>query len=52
MDRETYVIAMPCYDIERRVLLCTLEELSTELINYLPSILVDFVFGLWVEEIT
>ncbi len=53
MTREkTYVIAMPRYDVERRMLLCALEKFPTELVNDLPSVLVDFIFGLWMEEIT
>lgn len=47
-----HIVAMPGYYVKRRVLLCALEELPTQLINYLPAFLLNFILGHWVQEVS
>lgn len=42
---------MPGNNIKRRVILGALEELATHLVDDLPWLLLDLVFGSWVHEI-
>lgn len=43
---------MPCYNIERGVVLSALEELAAELVNNFPRFMLNFVLGKRVEEIS
>ena len=43
---------MPCYYVEGAVILFTLEELATKLVDYFPGLFLNFIFRHWVEEVT
>lgn len=43
---------MPCYNIKWRVALGALEELASKLVDNLPSLLLDLVLSLGIEEVS
>lgn len=43
---------MPCNHVERRVLLRALEELAAQLVHNFPRRLLDFIFGLRMQEVS
>jgi len=45
------IVPMPCHNIKRRVLLRAFEKPAAELVQNLPSFLLDFVSGSWVQEV-
>ena len=43
---------MPCHNIKWRMILRAFEELSSELVDNLPWLFLDFVFRGWVQEVS
>lgn len=43
---------MPSHDIEWGMVLRAFEELSAKLVDNLPRLFLDFVFGNWVQEVS
>lgn len=49
---KTYVVAVPCNDVEGAVVLLALEELATELVHNLPWVVLgDLVVRNWAQEV-
>jgi hypothetical protein len=45
------VVTVPSHDVKGRVVLNALEELAAEFVDDLPWLLLDFIFGDWVQEV-
>lgn len=46
------IVAMPSYNIERRVILCAFKELAAKFVDNFPRLLLDFIFSHRVEEVS
>jgi hypothetical protein len=51
MRFSTYIVTVPCHNVERRVILSALEELAAELVDDFPRCLLNLVFGNRVKEV-
>ena len=47
----TYIVTVPCHNIERRMVLCALEELAPKLVNDFPRLLLNLVFSNRMQEV-
>lgn len=51
-EKVSHIVAMPRYNVKWARILCAFEEFPAQLVYDLPSVSVDFVLGLRVEEVT